>query len=227
MRYQLGVEDIEYEHWIAWVFDLPGCYSSGRSHIEAVSNAAPAIEAYQHWLAMAGAGKEYEDPYLDPHVVEVIPSVEMSPGNIANAFFEDDRRPLHANDIEHAIWLLERTRRDLLAVVENISAKQRSKKIPGEKRETINGVLLHVGGSEHWYLDRLGLAFPKEELADVPMKRLEQVRAHLVSQLPGLAGNERIEWPDGEGWSARKLVRRALWHERDHTQHIKKLAAQL
>ncbi|MDW8214000.1 MAG: hypothetical protein RMJ55_10615 [Roseiflexaceae bacterium] len=30
----------------------------------------------------------------------------------------------------------------------------------------------------------------------------------------------------GEVWSARKVVRRALWHERDHTQHIARLLTQ-
>jgi hypothetical protein len=28
---------------------------------------------------------------------------------------------------------------------------------------------------------------------------------------------------DGEFWSPRKLLRRAVWHERDHTEHIRKL----
>jgi hypothetical protein len=30
---------------------------------------------------------------------------------------------------------------------------------------------------------------------------------------------------DGEFWSPRKLLRRAVWHERDHTGHIRKLLA--
>ena len=28
---------------------------------------------------------------------------------------------------------------------------------------------------------------------------------------------------DGEFWSPRKSLRRALWHKRDHTEHIRKL----
>jgi hypothetical protein len=30
---------------------------------------------------------------------------------------------------------------------------------------------------------------------------------------------------DGEFWSPRKALRRALWHERDHIDHINKLIA--
>jgi hypothetical protein len=31
----------------------------------------------------------------------------------------------------------------------------------------------------------------------------------------------------GETWSARKVLRRSLWHRRDHTAHIAKLRARL
>jgi hypothetical protein len=30
MRIRIAVEDIEPNHWIAWAFDLPACYSSAR-----------------------------------------------------------------------------------------------------------------------------------------------------------------------------------------------------
>jgi hypothetical protein len=32
---------------------------------------------------------------------------------------------------------------------------------------------------------------------------------------------------EGEFWSPRKLLRRAVWHERDHSQHIRQLCALL
>jgi hypothetical protein len=41
--------------------------------------------------------------------------------------------------------------------------------------------------------------------------------------LPGLEGKHQVVGVDGEFWSPRKILRRALWHERDHTEHIKKL----
>jgi hypothetical protein len=81
-----------------------------------------------------------------------------------------------------------------------------------------------VGGAEWWYLDRLGLAFAQKDVPDEPVDRLEKVRNHLVMALPGLVGDDRVVTPNGEGWSARKLVRRALWHERDHTHQIARLA---
>jgi len=34
----------------------------------------------------------------------------------------------------------------------------------------------------------------------------------------------RVEGIDGEIWSYRKILRRTLWHQRDHIEHIKQLA---
>jgi hypothetical protein len=83
--------------------------------------------------------------------------------------------------------------------------------------------LKHVGGAEWWYLDRLGLAFPKAEVPADPFERLQAVRSHLTQVLPGLAGSREVRGVDGELWSPRKLLRRAAWHERDHVAHIRKL----
>jgi hypothetical protein len=224
MRYRLGVEDMEPEHWIAWVFELPGCYSTGQTRVEAISKAGASIAGYQHWLGQHCPDRAFEDPYIDVHVVEVFEAVQTEPGYVANAFFEDDRIPLTEEDIEFARCLLASTRADLLALAARIPPEKRAEVGLDKRFGSIDGILKHIGGAEWWYLDRLGLAFPDSELPEEPMERLEKVRAHLLRHLPDLDGDERITWPNGEGWSARKLIRRALWHEWDHTQHIAKLA---
>lgn len=223
MRYQLGVEDMEPEHWIAWVFELPGCYSTGKSRAEAISRAGASIAAYQLWLGQHCSERAFEDPYIDIHVAEIYEAVQTEPDYIARAFFVDDHIPLAREDITFVRCLLDGIRADLLALVEQIPPEKRAQTIPDEKFGSIDGILGHVGDAEWWYLDRLGLAFPRIELPGDPLERLEKVRAHLLLCLPDLAGDERITWPNREGWSPRKLVRRALWHERDHTQHIAKL----
>jgi len=50
------------------------------------------------------------------------------------------------------------------------------------------------------------------------------VRARLLEVLPSLVGVEQVVGRRGELWSPRKLLRRALWHERDHAEHIRKLS---
>jgi hypothetical protein len=60
---------------------------------------------------------------------------------------------------------------------------------------------------------------PDDELKD----SLDKVRSYMVDILPGMAGSKLVIGIDREFWSPRKLLRRAVWHERDHTFHIRKL----
>jgi hypothetical protein len=74
-------------------------------------------------------------------------------------------------------------------------------------------------------MERLGLAFPRANVPEEPFTRLEKVRTHLNKVLFKLDGVNHVVGADGEFWSPRKLLRRALWHERDHVDHIRKLIA--
>ena len=114
------------------------------------------------------------------------------------------------------------SRADLLSTVEGLGEETMSLKLPGE-RWSIAGILKHVASAEWWYLDRLGMAFPSDQLPSEPGGRLDKVRTHMVDILPSLAESELVVGIEGEFWSPRKLLRRAVWHERDHTSHIRKL----
>ncbi len=81
----------------------------------------------------------------------------------------------------------------------------------------------HVASGEWWYLDRLGLAFPENELPDDTWEQLGKVRQLLVDRMMSFAGSNQVVGREGELWSPRKVLRRAVWHERDHIGHIQKL----
>ena len=119
--------------------------------------------------------------------------------------------------------LLEWSRTDLLESFAGLTPEQRDQSHPGE-RWGINGILNHVGGAEWWYMDNLGLAgLERTQLSKVPEKRLAMVRVRLQEILSGLIGATLVVGKEGELWSPRKMLRRALWHEWDHAQHIRKL----
>jgi hypothetical protein len=143
-------------------------------------------------------------------------------GYEVNAWFQHDWKPLTSQDVERALQILTWSREDLLESVRGLDRETLDASHPGE-RWSINGILNHLGGAEWWYLDRLGLAFPREQVPIEPLDRLRVVRAHLEGVLPSLVGSDKVLGVDGEFWSPRKMVRRAVWHERDHTQHILKL----
>lgn len=224
--YDVGVEDIEPNHWVAFVFSLPGCFSSGRTQDEAETGILDSVVEYEGWLWRGYEHDEIYFPTRQIHIAEVFhshPAAEDSE-YLVNAFFEDDARILTFSDIQDGWRLLGYTREDLLALVKDLSYKELRNPIPNDQRfGSIAGILKHVAIAERWYCNRVGIGADWLPLPDDPLKALEVSRANTVLRLPELADDARIIDLVGESWSGRKVLRRTLWHERDHTEHIRKL----
>ncbi len=228
MPYRVAVEDLEPNHFIAYALDMPACFSSARVEAEAIALAPVRITEHLDWLTRHEGRTETKTP-IEVQVVETFqsfPSAE-DPEYIVNAFFEDDRRPLTSDEVKTILQLLEWTRDDLLKLIHSLTLEQLQKPVVGETHGSIAGVLSHVAGAENWYFSHLGLGMERDTLPSDPVERYETVRAHTRAQLPKLIGDERITTNYDEQWSARKVVRRTLWHERDHTEHIAQLIGRL
>lgn len=201
----VGVEDIEPDHWIAWIFQIPGCYASGPTRDLAIAGIPPAY-----------ATETNDDADTVPVVAEEWRGklAEDHPDFIINAFFDDDRRPLLGSEVEAAISRLKRHRSKLLALIQDVDLA-----MSAETEE----LLLHVAGAERWYLSCLGFEEDKRRDGESVIEMLARVRQVLLDALPLLVGDDRTGEDVGEQWSARKLVRRTIWHERDHLQQIRRM----
>lgn len=219
MAYLVCAEELDGQ-WIAHVPDLPGCFATNADRERAIAGTPRAIDLYLEWCQ--GHGLRVPRPSPPLVVGEVIRSWMYEESYEVNAFFASDRPPLEPEEVEEFRRLLDATRSDLMEEIKGLGPYQLDKQITGE-RWPIGGVLKHVANSELWYIDRLGIAFPRSELPDDPLDRLSKVREHLQSQIPELARRTGVVTLSGETWSARKVIRRTLWHERDHTVHIRKL----
>lgn len=229
MRIRLAVEDMEPNHWIAWAVDLPGCFSSATTAQSAIANASQKVLEYFSWLSKHDGSLLVVDDTIETEVIEAFqsfPSIE-DPYYIVNAFFEIDRQPLGYWDIEIALRLLAYTRQDLLDAVHSVSQDSLTESIPDEVRGSIAGIIDHIAVAENWYFGQLGYGLAPTDLPKDPLEKLKRVRANTREQLIKLAGDKRITRDFDELWSARKAVRRSLWHERDHTQHISRLVNNL
>jgi len=220
MDFHLGIEDMEPNSWIAWVFELPGCYARATTREEAIDRAPEAIAELLERLEQSGYPLLETHPSINTNVVEEFRSFPSSPDYIVNAFFDNDRIPLTDVDIKYAQHLLSLNRNDLLAVVANLPAETVDREITGEVQKNINGILRHIGTAEWWYWDRIGLAFPREERPKEVFELLNKIREFTLQHLPELVGSGQTTNRSGEDWSARKLLRRAIWHERAHTVQI-------
>jgi len=230
MRIAIGLELNNEGRALAWALDYPGCFAYGEEGPDAVIALAQALVEYEHWTARH-AGEpwltlgDFDLRIIDTwEVFTINDSYDRQDGAYAvNAWFLHDWKPLQANEVERGLQLLSWSREDLLRTVEGLSDEVMDRTYPGE-RWSVRGILRHVGGAEWWYLDRLGLAqCDRESLPKDPFERLQQVRQLLNEVLLSLVGQEKVMGKDGEFWSSRKLLRRALWHELDHTFHIRKL----
>jgi hypothetical protein len=235
MIFQVGIENNYEGRSIAWALEHPGCYAYGMKGSAAASNLEGALSRYagwilQHdrnpWLNFSESDMEmvingtWEVYFIDDNLDIASEGDSYS----VESFFPYDWKPLTRIELKHAHDMLTWSRVDLLKAVHGLDEEKLNQTYPGE-RWSINGILGHVGGAEWWYLERLGLAFPRRELPEEPLARLELVRKHFHSVLPKLEGVKQVLGLDGEFWSPRKLLRRALWHELDHVEHINKLAA--
>jgi hypothetical protein len=230
MRILVGLENHVEGRSLAWALEHPGCFAYGANQDIALTAVPRAVMEYFSWAANRSASgnldlsEEIELVIADTWDVYSINDhydlVEQ--GYEVNAWFWHDWKPLSREEVDRGLALLAWSRADLLESVHGLDEAVMHKGFPGE-RWSIAEILGHVGSAEWWYLDRLGLAFPRQELPDEPLARLSRVRQTLNLALPALEGKVRVGGKEGEIWSPRKLLRRAMWHERDHTQHIHKL----
>lgn len=232
MLFHVGIENNnEGARSIAWALEHPGCYAYGKDADAALAAFPAALRAYSNWIS------QHELSWLHIQNIDVSVSgvwnsysvndkfdrVESGENSSAvEAWFQYDWKPLTEEEIERAQKMLTWSRIDLIKAITGLSSERLDKTHVGE-RWSINGILRHAGGAEWWYMDRLGRAFPQAELPKTPMERIEKVRTAFLEMLPQLKGVKQVVGLEGEFWSPRKVLRRALWHERDHTEHIRKL----
>ena len=229
---KVGLENDSQGGWAqAWMLDYPGCFAYGKDDSEALLHVPAAVVAYRNWL-----GRHTPDSWLadlgdfDVRLVETWTQYNINQeyevardGALVESFFHQDWKPLDVVEVRRAALLLKWGREDLLKLVQDLDEAKLDQKYPGE-RWSIRGVLSHVGKAEWWYLQSLGLeGFPEARLPQDAFERLKVTRARMLEVLPDLAGLEKVCGREGELWSPRKVLRRAIWHELDHIEHISKL----
>jgi hypothetical protein len=230
MLYKIGLENGDENRSIAWVLGHPGCFAYGPDDKAALDATPEAIRSYIIWIKSHINGQcwlpddeiqvSVDDVWQVYWIDENYDRVENQYS--VNAWFQNDWKPLTEDEIKRGLDILSWSRADLLEIIQGLSPGTLNSTYPNE-RWSIAGIINHIGGAEWWYLDRLGLAFPREDVPDDPHQRIEIVRTHLNQVLPTLVGSTQVVGIEGEFWSPRKLLRRAVWHERDHSIHIKKL----
>jgi uncharacterized damage-inducible protein DinB/predicted RNase H-like HicB family nuclease len=220
---------------LAHIPDLPGCTLRAPSRAEALARLPAAIRDHLAWLRSHGEPAPSVD---DPVEVEVAGESHgfgpFNPGDAA-ALFSPDRVPVNPEEMEVYFRLMAHARADLLALVERLP-DERLDRQPDTESFSIRRILRHIGNAEEWYVSRLVApeTLPPEWEHDDELPVLEFLtteRRTAVDRLRRLTAEERAavvyptqwtEHPD-EPWTARKALRRAVEHEREHTGQIREI----
>ncbi len=223
--------------WMAHVLDLPGCLARAGSRAEALRQARQAIGDYHAWLRRHG---EPAPPLAEPVEVEVAEEQAglgpFDPGDAA-ALFAPERAPLARVEMERRFRLMAHSRADLLELVGGLPEEVLDWQA-GLQAFSLRRLLRHVGNAEEWYVSRLASpeTLPPEwgHDEDLPIfEFLEMERRTAIARLrqltePELSGvfyPARWTGHPEEAWTARKVMRRFLEHEREHTGQAREILA--
>lgn len=234
-RYAVYVEVGRDGRCMAHVPALPGCFVIAESREEALGRIPSAIVDAHAWLRRHG---EPAPPAGEP--VEVEAAGESVPGGPfgtgdTDALFGPDREPVTPAEMERQFRLMAHSRADLLELVRDLPEEILDWR-PDPQSFSMRGLLRHVGNAEEWYVSRLvapeTLPAEWEHDEELPLfEFLEMERRTALTRLRELSVEERgglfypTQWTDypEEPWTARKVLRRFLEHEREHTAQAREI----
>lgn len=216
---------------------LLGCNRTARNRERALLKIGGEIPIYEQWLK--DHGERIKPVHLDKITFVVKEEVHDQDPWIAggtNALFTLELQVTTQKEIHKCLQRMSWNREDLLFLVQELP-KSVIKKCPPKEPRSIANALSHIADAELWYISRLNRDMRKEArlLPKEPFKRLAKAceitcRA-LLSLTPEELRNVYIPtmWCSPrqkllkERWTAQKVLRRLLEHERQHTQYIKRL----
>ena len=232
MIIRIGMENNIEGRSLAWALDLPGCFAYGEDEAEALINLPRSVLNYAAWINNHTNTTWLTIADFDLRVVEQFTTFRLGAdykpappdeGNEINAWFIDDWRPLSNQEIKQCLTIFKWQRDELLAGLSTLDKDLINMTQPGQ-RWPIIGIAKHIANAELWYLERLNLAnYSKENLSPEYVTRLEQTSMLINQIFPTFTDEVNVRGVDGEFWSYRKIMRRTLWHQRDHIDHIKQL----
>ena len=238
MKLQAVIETGSTGLWYGRFRELPGTHARAES-LELLLHELDA-EAFYHdtWLGLHGE-KPLGLVEVAVDVVERVDGIDMlgESGGVV-ALFEYDLGSPSSSHIQKCIRYMGYHRCDLFTLISGIDEEKLHHTPAGKKRDIVQ-ILRHICNAEEWYISRLGadadkayeknLGMKVDEADKLPInERLSTVRRACVATL-----NEIIPEKHGvfkradytsyphERWTAKKVMRRFLEHEREHIYNIR------
>jgi predicted RNase H-like HicB family nuclease len=220
----------------AFVPDCPGCWVFAQTKERALQKARIAVVEWFKWLSKHGEkvprlGRDFQAGVKHKIEIAEMLQVNYNPAKAGKPepLFWSEVLPVKKNDIKRTIRLMGYSRKDLLNVVSNLTRKQLSFK-PANEPRTIRNCLRHIAYVEWWYINRLNIEMPEKFPKDVfgLSNHIRELVVGTLQKLPrekmrGVHQPAKYKSPTCDLWTARKVLRRLVDHERLHTKYIERL----
>jgi predicted RNase H-like HicB family nuclease len=216
-----------------FVPEFPGCWIFGRTPERTLEKVTVAMREWFEWLERHGEKIPTEASKFVVEVGEIL-RVDYNPVEAGKPepLFWSEVAPIKSKNIVRTIHLLRYSRSDLLKLVSGIGDEVLDWQPPGKPR-TIRNTLKHIGFVEWWYITRLDVELPTKFPKDV-FELLSHTRRIVVDYLQNFPKEKRsgVFQPKRDVgrkaricnlWTARKVLRRLVDHERLHTKYIEKI----
>lgn len=239
MLYHAAIEHGTTDIWYGRIIELPGTHARAKKASLLSIEIEDEIRYHTSWLIKHGV----ECPRADTIEVVIqeeirnIPELGESGGEVA--LFEFDRQPVDEELLKSFFSYMKYNRQDLLLLIKSLG-EDVMQHIPSGKKRNIIDILNHICNAEEWYKSRLGhkadllyqenLGMPEDEVDELPvLERLDTVRNACIQTLVNLVPKmgdtvfrrkEYTDYPE-EQWTAYKIMRRFLEHEREHYYNIR------
>lgn len=217
----------------AFVPECSGCWVFGRTPERALEKVKVGIEEWFEWLKRHGEKIPAEASKFAVEVGEIL-RVNYNPVEAGKPepLFWSEVAPIRSNEIARTIRLLGYSRSDLLSLVSGLGNEILDWQ-PSGKPRTIRNTLKHIGFVEWWYITRLDVELPAKFPKNV-FNLLNYTRKIVIDYLQDFPKEKRsgVFQPKRDVgrrakicnlWTARKVLRRLVDHERLHTRYIEKV----
>lgn len=221
------------EEWpgeaMAYFRELPGCYCSAATY-EALTNIIPAsIADYLKWVKANDITVLDE---FDGQVEVIIKERLVAKDGKIGPLFEADLAPPDETEVDKALNVAAAARAALLELYEQVSPAQQMHRLSPDSWSLAEH-MQHLLESEAWYISRLS-EHPTEPAsdiapADLAMKFFDNamdyelaLRALTPEQLQRIYTS-----PNGEQWTAAKVLRRMTEHLREHYPWMEEIVKQI
>jgi len=236
MKFSLLLEIGRNGRCTAWCAEFPGAHVSRPRESEAVEAMPEEIASFLYFLRHFGEEGCVTGSFECSVVERQVFNVALHPCD-TQAFFSRDRAPLTLAEQKKFLRWLGHSHTMLLDLMNGLTPGAWGWKKEGKEGRalgkmgggwTIEAYLKHIASAEKWYLSNFWSGLLKLKRADDITERIALVRNQLKECFAGTTVEERkrIVDADGELWTLRKVLRRALYHERCHSKGIARLLVQ-